>query len=42
MRVFIKSIEIVYEIGYNDIDAFTRVFKKYTDLSPIDYRKRYA
>lgn len=34
--------EIVYEIGYNDIDAFRRVFRKYTDLSPIDYRKRYA
>jgi transcriptional regulator GlxA family with amidase domain len=34
--------EIIYETGYNDIDAFRKVFKKYTDLSPIDYRKRYA
>ena len=33
--------EIIYEVGYNDIDAFRRVFKKYTDLSPIDYRKKY-
>lgn len=34
--------EIIYETGYNDIDAFRKVFKKFTDLSPIDYRKRYA
>jgi len=34
--------EISYEIGYNDSDAFRRMFKKYTDLSPIDYRKKYA
>jgi transcriptional regulator GlxA family with amidase domain len=34
--------EIIYEIGYNDIDAFRRIFKKITDLSPIDYRKKYA
>lgn len=34
--------EIIYEVGYNDIDAFRKVFKKFTDLSPIDYRKKYA
>jgi transcriptional regulator GlxA family with amidase domain len=34
--------EISYEIGYNDSDAFRRMFKKYTDLSPLDYRKKYA
>jgi transcriptional regulator GlxA family with amidase domain len=34
--------EIIYETGYNDIDAFRKVFKKFTDLSPIDYRKKYA
>jgi transcriptional regulator GlxA family with amidase domain len=34
--------EITYEAGYNDIDAFRKVFKKFTDLSPIDYRKKYA
>ena len=33
--------EIIYEVGYNDTDAFRRVFKKYTDLSPIEYRKRF-
>lgn len=34
--------EIIYETGYNDIDAFRKVFKKITDLSPIDYRKKYS
>ena len=34
--------EIIYEAGYNDIDAFRKVFKKFTDLSPVDYRKKYA
>ena len=34
--------EIIYATGYNDIDAFRRVFKKMTDLSPIDYRKKFA
>jgi transcriptional regulator GlxA family with amidase domain len=34
--------EIIYETGYNDIDAFRKVFRKYTDLSPYDYRKKYA
>lgn len=33
--------EIIYETGYNDIDAFRRVFKKHTDLSPVDYRRKY-
>jgi len=34
--------EIIYDTGYNDIDAFRRVFKKYTDLSPAEYRKRFG
>ncbi|HVI45380.1 MAG TPA: helix-turn-helix domain-containing protein [Chitinophaga sp.] len=34
--------EIVYELGYNDIDAFRKVFKKFTDLSPVDYRKKFS
>ncbi|MDO3641010.1 GlxA family transcriptional regulator [Mucilaginibacter sp. L3T2-6] len=34
--------EITYETGYNDADAFRKVFKKFTDLSPADYRKKYA
>lgn len=34
--------EIIYETGYNDVDAFRKVFKKITDLSPLDYRKKYS
>jgi len=34
--------EIIYEVGYNNIDAFRKVFKRYTDLSPIDYRKKFV
>ena len=34
--------EIIYETGYNDIDAFRKIFKKFTDMSPIDYRKKYS
>jgi len=33
--------EIIFEAGYNDINAFRKVFKKHTDLSPVDYRKKY-
>lgn len=34
--------EIIFEVGYNDTGAFRRVFKKYTHLSLVDYRKRYS
>jgi transcriptional regulator GlxA family with amidase domain len=34
--------EIIYETGYNDTDAFRKVFKKYTDLTPVEYRKKYS
>ncbi|MEO6286999.1 MAG: helix-turn-helix domain-containing protein [Dyadobacter sp.] len=34
--------EIIYDVGYNNIDAFRKVFKKHTDLSPLDYRKKYS
>lgn len=34
--------EVVFSTGYNDIDAFRKVFKKFTDLSPLEYRKRYS
>ena len=34
--------EIIYKAGYNDTDAFRKVFKKFTALSPVDYRKKYA
>lgn len=34
--------EIIYDTGYNDTDSFRKVFKKYTDLTPVEYRKKYT
>ena len=33
--------EVMYEVGYSDDKAFREVFKKFTSMSPIDYKKRY-
>ncbi len=36
-----KSIsEICYQIGYEDIAFFRRIFKRYVGIAPHDYRKR--
>ncbi|HZG74228.1 MAG TPA: response regulator [Paenibacillus sp.] len=32
--------EIAFEVGYHDPNYFSKVFKKTSDLSPTDYRKR--
>jgi transcriptional regulator GlxA family with amidase domain len=43
LEVGSKTInEIIFDVGYNDVDAFRKVFKKYTDLSPIEWRRRYG
>jgi transcriptional regulator GlxA family with amidase domain len=34
--------EVIFNTGYNDIDAFRKLFRKFTDLTPIEYRKRYS
>lgn len=34
--------EIIYETGYNDLGAFRKIFKKFTHLSPVGYRKKYS
>lgn len=34
--------EIMYDVGYNDPKAFREVFKKYTDMTPLDYRGKFA
>ena len=34
--------EIACEVGYSDIKYFSKVFKKYTSLSPSEYRKLYS
>jgi two-component system response regulator YesN len=30
--------EVCYEVGYNDPNYFSRVFKKVTGMSPTEYR----
>lgn len=34
--------EIMYEVGYYDSDAFRKVFKKETGLTPSGYRKKFV
>jgi len=34
--------EIIYEVGYSDLNTFRKVFKRNTDLLPADYRKKYS
>lgn len=33
--------EVMYSVGYNDDRAFRKIFKKYTGLSPLEYRRKY-
>lgn len=33
--------EVMYEVGYSDDKAFRDVFKKFTSMSPIDYKRKY-
>lgn len=33
--------EVMYLVGYNDDKAFRNIFKKFTGLSPIEYRSKY-
>nr|WP_245564935.1 helix-turn-helix domain-containing protein [Spirosoma panaciterrae] len=32
--------EGMYEVGYSDVKAFREVFRKITDMSPIDYKTK--
>ncbi len=34
--------EITYKVGYTDSKSFGRLFKRYTALSPTEYRKRFC
>jgi transcriptional regulator GlxA family with amidase domain len=33
--------EVMYDVGYSDPKAFREVFKKYTDMTPMDYRSKF-
>lgn len=33
--------EIMYEVGYSDLKAFREVFRKFTGMSPVEYKARY-
>jgi transcriptional regulator GlxA family with amidase domain len=33
--------EIMYDVGYNDPEAFRKIFKRETNLTPMQYRSKY-
>ena len=33
--------QVMYNVGYNDEKAFRKTFKKYTGLSPLEYRRKF-
>jgi len=35
----IRIIDVAYEIGYENIRYFHRIFKRITGVSPLSYRK---
>jgi transcriptional regulator GlxA family with amidase domain len=35
-------IDIIYDLGYNDIKTFRDTFKRITGITPQDYRKKYS
>ena len=37
----VTILEVMYDIGYNDEKAFRATFRKYSGLSPKEYRKKY-
>ncbi len=36
----LRSADVAYQVGYNDPHYFSFVFKKHTDLSPIEFRSQ--
>ncbi len=36
----VTATEIAYELGFSSSQYFSRVFRKYTGLSPVEYRRR--
>ena len=34
--------DVMYDVGYSDVKAFRKIFKKITGLSPFDYKRKYT
>ncbi len=34
--------QIIYSLGYNDLNSFRKIFIRYTDLTPKEYRWKYS
>jgi transcriptional regulator GlxA family with amidase domain len=34
--------QIIYSLGYNDLNSFRKIFVRYIDLTPKEYRGRYG
>lgn len=34
--------DIIHQVGYEDVSSFSRLFKRYTSLSPAQYRQKFA
>ncbi|HEY0356576.1 MAG TPA: AraC family transcriptional regulator, partial [Flavisolibacter sp.] len=34
--------EAMYKAGYTDVKAFRTIFRKYTGLSPLEYKNKYS
>ena len=41
METNLQISAIAYQVGFNNLANFNRLFKKYRSCTPIDYRKRY-
>lgn len=33
--------EVMYDVGYSDVKAFREIFKRFTGMSPLDYKGKY-
>jgi len=33
--------EVMYEVGYSDVKAFREIFRRFTGMSPLEYRSKY-
>jgi AraC-like DNA-binding protein len=36
----LRVIDVAYELGYTDASNFTRAFRSWTGLTPLEFRRR--